>query len=264
MIKITVKAAGVNRADYFYKQGKYPYFGLECAGIDEQGRRVAAIVAGGAFEKTVEADECAVLEIPDNMSFVEAAAITEGLWTAYYNLVDLCKLQAGERVLIHGGAGSVGVVAIQLAKLPGAEVFATSSKTEKLELIKNLGATAIDYTQGFGENKYDVILDIIGAEYFNKNLAALKKNGRLAIIGFIGGAKTEANLAPILLKNLSIFGSTITGLSNNRKAEIKKEIQTYFGKIKPAIHKTYDINNLNEAIDAVGNYKNAGKVIITF
>jgi NADPH:quinone reductase-like Zn-dependent oxidoreductase len=234
-MKITVKAIGVNRADVFYRQGKYPVTGLELAGIGEDGKRYASIIDGGAFAPEVEVEEGSYIELPQHFSFEDGAAIIEALYTSYYNLVVLGKLKAGESVLIHGGASGVGVVAIQLAKLIGAKVFATSGKPEKLKLIEELGAVAIDYNKGFGENAYDVILDIVGASYWEANLKALKKGGRLAIISFIGGAKAELNLAPLLLKNISVFGSTIRSLSNNDKWQIRKNIMPIFGKIKPII-----------------------------
>jgi NADPH2:quinone reductase len=256
-MKIAVKAIGVNRADVFYRQGKYPYFGLELAGIGADGKNYAAVVNGGAYAAEVDAET--FLELPKGMSFEAGASIIEGLFTAYYNLVELCGIKAGESVLIHGGAGSVGVVAIQLAKLFGANVFASAGKPEKLKLIESLGADAVDYRQGFGENKYDVILDCVGGSYFNANLAALKQGGRLAIIGFIGGAKTDANLAPLLLKNLSVFGSTI---SSQNKPELAKKVAPYFTQIKPIIDKTFAIADLDKALDYVEGYNNLGKVVV--
>ena len=262
-MQVTVKAIGVNRADVFYRQGKYPFFGLELSGIAQNGKRVAAIVNGGAYAETVEVQEECIIEIPDSMSFEEAAAITESLFTAYHNLVSLCKIKAGENVLIHGGASGVGVVAIQLAKLLGANVSATAGKKEKLELIEKLGANAIDYnTKDFGKEKFDVILDIVGASYFDANLAALKRGGRLAIISFIGGAKTEVNLAPLLLKSLQVFGSTITGLSAQERAKLRDDIKPYFVQIKPVIDKVFPISEKDKALDYVEKYGNVGKVVV--
>ncbi len=263
-MKLEVKAIGVNRADVFFRQGKYPVQGLEVAGVAEDGRKFAAIMDGGAFAEQVEVQEEYALEIPQVMEFVEAVAIIESLFTAYYNLVILGKLQAGEKVLIHGGGSGVGVVAIQLAKLLGAEVYATSGKPEKLDLIKSLGADPIDYRKkDFGKDKYDVILDIVGADYFNANITALKKGGRLTIISFIGGARGEFNLAPLLIKDLSVFGSTIRGLSLSKKREIRDAIAPYFGKIKPIIAKTFPLEEKEAALDYIEQYKNAGKIVVT-
>ena len=278
-MKIKVKAIGVNRADVFFREGKYPVFGIECAGVAEDGRRVAAIVDGGAYDPEVEAHESGVIDLPASMSFEEGASIIEALYTSYYNLVSLCKLQKGEKVLIHGGGSGVGVVAIQLAKLLGADVYATAGKPEKLALIKKLGATAIDYTSSLREGKafeaiqagslrsarddgFDVILDIIGANYFDKNLAALNQNGRLAIISFIGGAKGEFNLAPLLTKSLSVFGSTIRGLDNEKRGEIREKIIPYFTQIRPVIDRVFPYAEKEQAIDYVRDYKNVGKVVI--
>ena len=263
MIKLQVKAIGVNRADVFFRQGKYPAEGLEVAGVAADGKRYAAIMDGGAYACEVEVHKECAIEIPAAMSFNDAAAITEALFTAYYNLVSLCALQAGENILIHGGASGVGVVAIQLAKLLGANVSATAGKPEKLALIDKLGAVAIDYrSKDFGKEKYDVILDIVGGDYFNTNLAALKKGGRLAIISFIGGAKTEANLAPLLLKHLSVYGSTIRGLSLEEKKKLRDEITPYFPKIKPIIGKVFEFAEKEQALDYIEQYRNIGKVVV--
>jgi NADPH:quinone reductase len=261
-MKITTKAIGVNRADVFYRQGKYPVFGIELAGIGEDGKRYAAIVDGGAYNREVEVEEGSYIEIPAKMSFVDAAAITEALFTSYYNFVTLANLKKGEKLLIHGGASGLGVVAIQLGQLLGAKVYASSGKPEKLALIEKLGAVAINYSDGFIANKYDVILDMVGGKYFNSNLAALARGGRLTIISFIGGARADANLAPLLLKNLSVYGSTIRSLSAKQKAEIAKNITPYFAKVKPVISQVFDFAEYDKAIDYVEKYKNIGKVVI--
>lgn len=262
-IKIKTKAIGVNRADVFHRQGKYPAFGLEVSGIAEDGRRIMGIVDDGGYAKEVTLQPGSWLEIPKHLSFVEGASIIEALYTSYYNLGMLCKLKAGEKVLIHGGASGIGVIAIQLAKLIGAEVEATAGKKEKLKLIESLGAKAIDYhTRDFGKDKYDVILDMVGADYFNDNLAALKNGGRLAIIAFISGAKTEAKLGAILLKNLSIFGSMIRTQSDETKAAIQKGFLPFVDKIKPIVDRTFGFEEVDKALDYVEAYKNIGKVVV--
>jgi NADPH:quinone reductase-like Zn-dependent oxidoreductase len=265
MIKLTVKAIGVNRADVFFRQGKYPAQGLEVAGVDANGKRYAAIMDGGAYANEVMVHEECAIEIPTQMSFTDAASIIEALFTSYYNLVELCRLKKGDDVLVHGGASGVGVVAIQLAKLLGANVAATAGKPEKLKLISELGATAIDYKSGdFGKEKYDVILDIVGGSYFNTNLTALKKQGRLAIISFIGGAKTEANLAPLLLKDLAVYGSTIRGLTLDKKKKIRDAVTPFFAQVKPVIGKIFPFADKEQALDYVEQYRNLGKVVINY
>ncbi len=263
-LKISVHAAGVNRADIFHLAGKYPSFGLEFAG-ELGGKRVAGLVDGGAYAQEIAAEQAAYVEIPEGVNFPEAASMVEALATAYHNLVELCALKAGEKVLVHGGGSGIGVVAIQLAKLLGAEVTATASNPEKLALIEQLGARAVDYTQSdFGDNEYDIVLDIVGASYFNQNLAALKNGGRLAIISFLGGAKGEVNLAPLLTKNLQVHGSTIRSLSLHEKQELLEKAQPFMPKIKPIIAHSFAFSELAEAIDYVGDYKNVGKVVIGF
>lgn len=263
-VLVQVKATGVNRADVFYVDGKYPVFGLEVAGVAEDDRRVCGIVDGGAYAEFAVLDEGCLLEIPDDMSFEQAAAVAEGLFTAYYNLAELCNLQKGEKVLVHGGAGAVGVVAIQLAKLLGAQIYATAGKPEKLELIERLGAEAVDYeSKDFGKDQFDVIMDIVGADYFDANLRALKRGGRMAIISFISGAKGEVNLAPILTKDLSVFGSTIRGLDLEAKTLVRDKIKPYLKQVSPVIDKVFDFSEAAETIDYVREYKNLGKVVIS-
>jgi len=283
-MKIQIKAIGVNRADVFHRQGKYPASGLEVAGVAADGRRVMGIVNDGGYAREIELSEGSWMEIPAALSFVEGASIIEALYTSYYNLVSLCALKKGEKVLIHGGASGIGVVAIQLAQLIGAEVETTAGKKEKLELIESLGARAINYTSlrvarsnpprdlqtglprsarndddRFGNDKYDVILDMVGADYFNDNLAALRNGGRLAIIAFISGAKVDAKLGPILLKNLSVYGSMIRSLV---KGEILRGFAPYVGKIKPMVDKVFGFEEIDAALDYVEAYKNLGKVVV--
>lgn len=261
---VEVKAVGVNRADVFYLDGKYPYFGLEFAGIDEGGKRVAGLINGGAYAEFVEADENTLVDLPEDVSFEDAVCVLEGLYTAYYNLVELADVQKGEKVLIHGGGSGIGPTMIQLAKLLGAEVFATAGKAEKLELIKRFGAKAINYKEeDFAENKYDVIVDIVGADYFNRNIAALNKGGRLCIIGFISGAKCEAKLGALLTQRLTVFGSTTSGLPPEDKARLRGEVVPYIGKIKPVADKVFEFEELPEALEYVKGYRNVGKVVVS-
>lgn len=261
-MKITVKAVGVNRADVFYRQGKYPVLGIELSGIGEDGKNYAAIIDGGAYAREVTVEEGSYVELPEGMSFIDGAAIIEALYTSYYNLVMLAGLKKGERVLIHGGASGIGVVAIQLAQAIGAKAYGSSGKQPKLDLITKLGAVAINYSDGFIADKYNVILDMVGGNYFNSNLAALARGGRLAIISFIGGARVEANLAPLLLKNLSVYGSTIRSLDAKKKAEIRDNIRPYMTKIKPVISQLFKLEEREKALDYVEKYKNIGKVVV--
>jgi len=262
-MRIKVKAIGVNRADVFHRQGKYPAFGLEVAGITEDGQRVMAIVNDGGYAKEVEIEDGSWVEIPEKFSFVEAASIIEGLYTSCYNLLILGGLKAGEHVLIHGGASGIGVIAIQLAKLAGADVAATAGKPEKLKLIQSLGAEAIDYHGAdFGRDKYDVILDMVGADYFAANLKSLKNGGRLGIIAFISGAEVTAKLSPILLKNLMVFGSMIRTLPNEKKAQIRDGFMPYIGKIRPVVDKVFGFGEIEAALDYVEAYRNVGKVVV--
>ena len=130
-------------------------------------------------------------------------------------------------------------------------------------MIKRAGGIPINYKeQDFAENKYDVIVDVVGADYFNRNIDALNKGGRLALIGFISGAKAQANLGPILVKHLSVFGSTTSGLDEKKKAKLMKDIEPYFEKIKPFKDKVFGFDGVPEALQYMKEYKNAGKVVV--
>ena len=293
---IKVKAAGVNRPDIMQRQGLYPpppgatdIPGLEVAGeivaIDSKdnhfkiGDKVCALVSGGGYSSYCVAPIQQTLPIPRGLSFVEAAAIPETFFTVWSNIFDRGQLKRNDKILIHGGASGIGTTAIQLAKSFGAKVYTTVGSDKKCNIMKKLGAElAINYNNyDFEEEIYkhtngegvNIILDIIGANYFNKNLNVLSKNGKLLIIAFQGGYENKLNLLPILTKWLTVSGSTLRPRSIEEKGLIAKNL---YEKVWPLIEKkvvlpqiygSYNLKDANKAHTMVESSQHIGKIILT-
>jgi len=256
---------------------------------------VMTLLDGGGYAEYVSAPQGQVMPLPDNLDFEAGAAIPEVWLTAYLELVWLGKLQKGEDLLIHAGASGVGTAAIQVAKALGANVIVTAGSDEKLEFCKELGAdVGINYnTQCFREviqqtshdKKFatglpligstqkwgvDVILDLVGAVHFPKNLDVLNLEGRLLLVGLGGGAKTEIDsLGKIIGKRLSIIGSTMRARAKPQKAQLVKDFSAFAlakfadGSFKPVIDKMYPLAEAKQAHEFVESKKNKGKVILT-
>jgi NADPH:quinone reductase len=294
-VLIRVEAAGVNRPDIMQRQGKYPpppgasdIPGLEIAGTIERtegegrwrtGDRVCALVAGGGY-----AERCAVpspqcLPIPSGMDVVTAAAIPETYFTVWTNLFQRGQLQAGERVLVHGGTSGIGSTAIQLARAFGATVFATAGSDAKCDACRTLGAShAINYRrQEFvtavkeltGGEGVDVILDIIGGDYLPRNLECLRLHGRLVQVGLIGGAKAQIDLRRVLNNRLTITGSTLRPRSVQEKGTIARELEAHVwpllirGDVRPAVHATFPLDRAADAHRLLESGEVIGKVVLT-
>ena len=294
-ILVRVHATALNRADILQRKGKYPppkgessILGLEFAGevvaigdrVEELkvGDRVAGLIGGGGYAEFVKTHELQVFKIPDELSFVQAAAIPEVFITADYCLTVLSIVDEDSKVLIHAGASGVGTAAIQLAKLYEAQtVFVTASKA-KHEVCQSLGAdVAIDYkkddfverikelTNGEG---VDMILDFVGADYFQRNLECLAVDGQMVMLAFLGGFKVpNANLIPIISKRLMISGVTIRNQSRffkEARTEKLKELLPYFitGELKPVIDSVYDWTAVRQAHQHMENNQNIGKIIL--
>ena len=293
---VAVKAAGINRADILQKEGKYappagasPLLGLEVAGTVaavgegvsgwQPGDRVFGLMPGGGYAAHALLHSQLAMPIPDALSFTEAAAIPEVFLTAWQALKWLAKLQQGERVLIHAGASGVGTAAIQLAKALGAEAWVTASAGKHVA-CRSLGATlAIDYkAQDFAEvvsektggKGVDVIVDFIGAGYWQQNLKSLALDGRLVMLSFLGGVKAEVNLAPLLQKRISVFGSTLRSRDRAYQAALTQDLASFLlprlkdGTLKPVIHKVYPWQKANEAHQEMEQNRNIGKILLEF
>jgi putative PIG3 family NAD(P)H quinone oxidoreductase len=248
-VLVEIAAAGVNRADVLQRAGRYPpppgaseVLGMECAGTVvaagagvttwRAGDRVCALLAGGGYAElaVVPADHC--LPVPDAMTLTEAAALPEALCTAWSNLVDIGRLARGEVALIHGGAGGVGTVAVQVASLLGAGSVLTTARAEHARRLASLGATrVVDYrVEDFVEaaralGGAHVILDVLGAAYLARNLDALAVDGRLVVIGLQAGRRAEADLGVLLAKRASVAGTTLRNRSAGFKAALVADVR---------------------------------------
>jgi putative PIG3 family NAD(P)H quinone oxidoreductase len=294
-ILVRVEAAGVNRPDIAQRQGSYPpppgaspILGLEVAGevvaLGEVatgfslGDRVTALANGGGYAEYCAVPATQALVWPKGYDAVRAAALPETFFTVWANLFMMAGLASGETVLIHGGSSGIGTTAIQLAAALGARAFVTVGNAEKADACRKLGAArAIDYkTEDFAavvkaetEGGVDVILDMIGASYFDRNLASLKRDGRLSIIAFLGGAVAEkANLTPIMVKRLKVMGSTMRPRTAAEKAEIRDQLQAKVwpliedGKLAPVIHRVFDFNDVVAAHRLMESSDHIGKIML--
>jgi NADPH2:quinone reductase len=295
-VLIKVAAAGVNRPDVLQRQGNYPppkghseLPGLEVSGsvaaLGEGveglaiGDAVLALVPGGGYADYTIAPAVCCIKKPDAMSFVEAAAIPETFFTVWHNVFERGQLKAGEKFLVHGGTGGIGVTAIQLAKAFGAYVMTTVGSDEKCDAARALGAdVAINYrTQDFsdvvrqetGKRGVDVILDMVGGDYIDKNIRALADDGHLVNIAFQKGSTATIDFMRVMLKRLTITGSTLRIRSNDVKARIARAIEAQVlplvvsGKIKVPIDGTYPLAQAGEAHARMESSAHIGKIVLT-
>jgi len=294
-ILIKVAATALNRADIMQRKGHYPppagaspILGLEMAGTVVEvgnevrkwavGDRVCGLLAGGGYAEYAVLHEDMALPVPEQMDWTIAGAIPETFLTAYQALFTIADLKAGERVLLHAGASGVGTAAIQLATQARAEVSVTASGP-KHTLCLGLGAArAIDYQQedfakaiaNYTENQgVDVIVDVIGAPYFRQNIESLAPDGRLVLLAFMGGYKiTDASLIPVLMKRLSITGSTLRSRSLPYKIKLTQDFQAFAweaitdGTVAPVIDSVFDWREAAEAHRRMEANTNAGKIVL--
>ena len=292
---IRVEAAGVNRPDVAQRTGSYPpppgaspILGLEVAGEVVAlgdgapgfaiGDKVCALANGGGYAEYCAAPAGQTLPWPKGYDAVRAAALPETFFTVWANLFMMAGLKAGETVLIHGGSSGIGTTAIQLARATGATVFTTVGNEKKAEACRKLGAErAINYkTEDFAavikaetKSGVDVILDMIAAAYFEKNLASLARDGRLSIISLLGGAVAEkANLAPIMVKRLRVMGSTMRPRTGAEKQEIRDQLRDQVwplleaGKVAPVIHKVFELGEVAQAHRLMETSDHTGKIML--
>jgi NADPH2:quinone reductase len=294
-VLVRVVAAGVNRPDIMQRKGKYPpppgasdLPGLEVAGVIEEigarvhqwkvGDRVCALVSGGGYAEYCAAPAPQCLPIPAGLTFTQAAAIPETTFTVWTNMVDRGRLAAGETVLIHGGSSGIGTTAIQIARALGARVFVTAGSAEKCAACEALGAERAfnyretDFVAGVREQTggagVNLILDIMGGEYLQRNLDALAMEGRLVQIGQQGGAKTEINLLPILQRRLTLTGSTLRPRSVAEKgaiaASLRERAWPMFeaGTVRPVVHRTFALRDAAAAHRLLESSTHIGKIVL--
>lgn len=294
-VLIRVDTAGVNRPDCLQRQGGYPpppgasdIPGLEVAGtivaLGESvtewqiGDEVCALLTGGGYAEYCVAPALQCLPIPAGLNLQQAAALPETFFTVWSNVFDRARLQPGEILLVHGGTSGIGVTAIQLARALGSRVFTTVGGAEKAQFCLDLGAErAINYrdedfvkvvkdaTNNRGVN---VILDMVGGDYVQRNLSALAVEGRLAFIAFLRGAKVELNLAPVMMKRLTITGSTLRARPVADKAPIAQALQKTVwpllinGTVKPIIDRVFPLTEAVAAHALMESNRHIGKILL--
>jgi putative PIG3 family NAD(P)H quinone oxidoreductase len=285
-VLIETKASAVNRADLLQRQGQYapppgapPYPGLECSGvISGTDDEACALLAGGGYAEKVAVPAAHTLPIPRGLTVSDAAALPEVACTVWSNVVHLAGLAPGETLLVHGGGSGIGTFAIQLAAALGATVI-TTARASKHDALRALGAAhTIDYTtedfgaatrEATGGRGADVILDIMGAAYLERNVDALASDGRLVIIGLQGGRKAELNLGALLAKRGSVFATTLRARPNDQKAEIVRGVREQVwplvesGAIRPIIDRRVPMPEAAEAHRIVESSAHLGKVLLT-
>lgn len=289
---VRVHAAALNRADLLQRRGMYnpppgasPILGLEVAGEIvngwgewETGERVMAVVTGGGYAEYVSVPEGVLMPIPEKLGYEEAAAIPEAFLTAFLNLFTLGGLHGHESVLVHAGGSGVGSAAIQLAHAEGAYVFTTAGSQPKLDRCRQLGANVtINYkTESFAARINDItegrgvgiILDFIGAPYWNDNLAALSVGGKLMLVGFLGGTSLPLNIAPIMSKRLTVVGTTLRGTPLPQKEElvdafIAKSLPLFdSAELQPVIDRVFPLEKAEEAHAYMASNTNFGKIVL--
>ena len=294
-VLIEVAYAGVNRPDVLQRAGAYPppvgaspVLGLEVAGkivaaADDVrelkiGNTVCALTPGGGYAEYCAAPASNCLPVPKGLSLAEAAALPENYFTVWTNVFDRGRLRAGESFLVHGGAGGIGITAIQLAKAFGATVYTTVTGSDKIDAVKKLGADeAIDYQKQdwaeeirklTGKQGLDCILDMVGGEYVGKNLKLLKTNGRLVQIAFMQGSRVELDCMPILTRSLTFTGSTLRPRSIEEKAAIAQALLKNVWpllevkKVGTLIHKVYLLEEVQKAHELMESSAHIGKIVL--
>ncbi|MBV9062649.1 MAG: NAD(P)H-quinone oxidoreductase [Alphaproteobacteria bacterium] len=294
-VLIKATAAGVNRADLAQAQGRYPpppgasdTLGLEVSGevaslgpgVPEHhlGKQICALLAGGGYAEYCTAPVECLLPLPRGTDLVSAAALPEAYFTVWANLFDAARLQPGERVLIHGGSSGIGTAAIQLCAARGHEVFTTAGTPEKCAACKRLGAThVINYryedfvdvvkqaTDGRGA---DVILDMVGGDYIQRNISAAAVWGRIVNIAYQSGPTATVNFGPVLMKRLSLLATTLRSRTKAEKAALRDAILREVwplieaGTIKPVVDQVFPLMEAGKAHERMGRSEHIGKILL--
>ena len=294
-VLIAVKAAGINRPDVLQRQGFYPppkgasdLLGLEVSGTVvargeaatrfKEGDAVCALVNGGGYAEFAVAPEATTLPLPQGLSFTEAASLPETVFTVWHNLFERGGLMPGEWLLVHGGASGIGTTAIQMASALGARVLATVGSAAKVKDCEALGAVrAINYheedfveivrevTEGHGA---DVILDMVGGDYIERNLRAAALEGRIVQIAFLKGSKVEIDLMRLMMRRLTLTGSTLRAQTPEVKARMAKAIEQRIwpliaeGRLKPVIDSSFNLEDAIGAHRRIDDPDHIGKIVL--
>ena len=294
-VLIAVAYAGINRPDCLQRAGGYPppagaspIIGLEVAGTIvamgghvrdwHVGDIVCALTPGGGYAEYCTTPASFCLPLPRGLSEVEAASLPENYFTVWNNVFDRAQLHAGESILVHGGSGGIGVAALQLAKAFGATVITTVGSAEKAVFCRGLGA---DHVVNYREHDFvaevanitakrgvDVVLDMVGGDYFEKNLRCLALEGRLVIIAFLQGSRVTVDFRHVMLRRLTITGSTLRASPVQRKAEIARSLREKVwalfesGKLKPVIHRIFPLAEAAAAHALMESSAHIGKIML--
>jgi len=294
-VLIEVAYAGVNRPDCIQRAGNYPpppdaspIIGLEVAGTVvalgegvtdwRLGDQVCALTPGGGYAEYCAAPAAWCLPYPEGLSALEAASLPENYFTVWNNLIDRVHLQSGETVLIHGGSGGIGLAAIQLAHAIGARTITTVGSEDKAAFCKAIGADhAINYRQQdfavevaavTAKRGVDVILDIVGGDYIEKNLKCLALEGRMAIIAFLQGSRVTVDWRHIMMKRLTVTGSTLRASPPARKADLARSLRDKVWplfaarKLKPVIHRVFPLAEAADAHRLMESSAHIGKIML--
>jgi putative PIG3 family NAD(P)H quinone oxidoreductase len=294
-VLIKVHAAGLNRADLLQRQGLYPppedaspILGLEVAGevlttgADvsgwQPGDSICALTHGGGYADCTVAPASQCLPIPDDYTMAQAAALPEALLTIWHNIFQRANMQRGEKVLLHGGASGIGTLGIGMCRAMGAEVYTTAGSDEKCKALLKLGAArAINYrNEDFEEvletlglrNQIDIILDMAGGDFIQKNINVAAPEGRIVYIAFIRGFKAEINFAPLLMKRLVLTGSTLRAQTFDQKAVMVQELLENIyphlesGAVQPVVDRVFKLEEVEQAHERMQSGAHMGKIIL--
>lgn len=288
-VLIQVRAAGINRPDIIQRMGGYPpppgspdTMGLEVSGEVavaggrwKVGDRVCALLGGGGYAEYAVCDARHALPIPKGMDFVAAAALPETVFTVYANVFEHGGLKAGETLLVHGATSGIGTIAIQMAKAAGAKVIATARGAEKAKVAKSLGAdVAVDSsTEDFAEvakreGGCDVVLDMVGGDYFSKDLDALKTGGRIVFIAAQGGGEVPLQIFRLMQKRAVVTGSTLRPRDADEKARLAAEVERVVwpwieaGKVRPHVDRTFPLAEAAKAHAHLETDTHVGKIVL--
>jgi putative PIG3 family NAD(P)H quinone oxidoreductase len=292
-VLVRVRAAGVNRPDLLQRAGRYPpppgaspVLGLEVAGevagLGEgvtrwrEGDAVTALLAGGGYAEYALVDARHALPVPAGLDFIHAAALPETVFTVWSNVFERGQLQPGETLLVHGANSGIGVTAIQLAKAAGARVFATARGAAKAARAREIGADVAidaavgDWAEGVkAAGGVDVILDMVGAAYFERNLDVLAPDGRLVVIATLTGHEVALNLRQLMLKRLTVSASTLRARHADEKARLARAIEDRVwpwiesGLVKVPVDRTFPLERAGEAHAWLESGSQFGKVVLT-
>lgn len=295
-VLIEVAAAGINRPDVVQRLGYYPppkgaspVPGLEVAGTIvktgpgvkqlKKGDKVCALLTGGGYAEYAIASEELCLPIPKGWSLIEAASIPETFFTVWSNVFDRGQLKSGQTLLTHGGSGGIGITAIQLAKAMGATVYATAGSDDKCRSCERYGAdTAINYhdsdfvdviKQSTNNKGVNVILDMVGGNYIHRNISIAAEDGTIVSIGFLQGSKADVDFMQVMLKRLTLTGSTLRPRSVAFKSAIAQQLRQHVwplleeGLIKPLIDRTLPMSQASEGHRIMEANEHIGKIILT-